>query len=172
MVSKNFRSLPAVNVTFLAICNVTYLPLRHAPGSPKSVTIENQKITRGAQRMEKVSTLSGNFNNLFPRFAKKRADLLNRFLPGWTNDRIDSKLFIPKTRDTKPLRLPRGFKQTDIKTKDGMVKAYQTGKGPMVVFVHGWGGSAQQFFPLMRGLAECGFSSMSFDHLGHGQSEM
>ena len=124
--------------------------------------------------MEKVSTLSGNFNlnNLFPTFAKKRADLLTRFLPGWTNDRIDSKLFIPKTRDTKPLRLPRGFKQTDIKTKDGLVKAYQTGKGPMVVFVHGWGGSAQQFFPLMRGLAQCGFSSMSFDHLGHGQSEM
>jgi len=124
--------------------------------------------------MEKVSVLSGsfNFNNLFPTFAKKKASLLNRFLPGWTNERIDSKLFIPKNRDTRVLRLPRDFSQTDIKTKDGMVKAYQTGRGPTVVFVHGWGGGAQQFFPLMRGLAQCGFSSLAFDHLGHGQSEI
>ena len=124
--------------------------------------------------MEKVSVLSGslNFNTLFPTFAKKKASLLNRFLPGWTNERIDSKLFIPKNRDTKILRLPRNFSQTDIKTKDGVVKAYQTGRGPTVVFVHGWGGGAQQFFPLMRGLAQCGFSSLAFDHLGHGQSEI
>ncbi len=124
--------------------------------------------------MEKVSTLAGgfNFNTLCPTFAKKKADLLTRFLPGWTNNRIDSKLFIPKIKDSKPLRLPRGFTETDIKTSDGRVKAYQTGRGPMVVFVHGWGGSAQQFFPLMRGLAQCGFSSMAFDHLGHGQSDI
>ena len=123
--------------------------------------------------MEKVSTLSGsfNFNTLFPTFAKQKASLLNRFLPGWTNDRIDSKLFIPRNRDSKPVKLPRGFTQSDIKTKDGVVKAFHTGKGPTVVFVHGWGGSAQQFFPLMRGLAQCGFSSVTFDHLGHGQSD-
>ena len=97
--------------------------------------------------MEKVSVLSGgfNFNTLFPTFAKKRASLLNRFLPGWTSDRIDSKLFIPRNRDTKPIRLPRAFTQSDIKTKAGIVKAFHTGKGPTVVFVHGWGGSAQQF---------------------------
>ena len=77
-----------------------------------------------------------------------------------------------KARDAKSIKLPRGFTQTDIKTNDGMVKVYQTGKGPTVVFVHGWGGNAQQFFPLMRGLAQCGFSSIAFDQLGHGQSEM
>jgi len=62
--------------------------------------------------MEKVSVLSGglNFNTLFPTFAKKRATILNRFLPGWTNDRIDSKLFIPKNRDARPIRLrPSSF---------------------------------------------------------------
>ena len=124
--------------------------------------------------MEKVPVLSSGFNinTLFPTFAKKRASLLNRFLPGWTNERIDSKLFIPKNRDNKPLRLPRGFTQNDIKTRDGVVKAYKTGRGPTVVFVHGWGGSAQQFFPLMRGLAQCGFSSLAFDQLGHGQSDI
>jgi len=124
--------------------------------------------------MEKVSSLSGsfNFNNLFPTFAKKKASLMTRLMPGWTNDKIDSMLFVPKAKDARPIKLPRDFNQADIKTNDGIVKAYQTGKGPTVVFVHGWGGSAQQFFPLMRGLAQCGFSSLAFDHLGHGQSEM
>lgn len=41
----------------------------------------------------------------------------------------------------------------------------------MVIFVHGWGGTASQFFPLMRGLSQCGFSALAFDHLGHGQSD-
>ena len=124
--------------------------------------------------MEKVSALSGSFrfNNLFPTFAKKKASLMTRLMPGWTNNKIDSLLFVPKTRDNKPIRLPRGFTEADIKTNDGMIKSYRTGKGPTVVFIHGWGGNAQQFFPLMRGLAQCGFSSVTFDQLGHGQSEI
>jgi len=124
--------------------------------------------------MEKASSITGsiNFNNLFPTFAKKKASLMTRLMPSWTNNKIDSMLFIPKAKDTKQKSLPRGFTQTEIKTNDGMVQAYQTGKGPTIVFVHGWGGSAQQYFPLMRGLAQCGFSSLAFDHLGHGQSEM
>jgi len=80
-------------------------------------------------------------------------------------------LFVPKSTRSKPVRLPRGFEQFIIKTRDGNLQAYQTGKGPTVVFVHGWGGASAQFFPLMRGLARCGFSSLAFDHLGHGLSD-
>lgn len=40
-----------------------------------------------------------------------------------------------------------------------------------MVLVHGWGGGAQQFFSLMRGLANIGYSSLTFDHLGHGLSD-
>ena len=97
--------------------------------------------------------------------------MLGKYLPGWTNDKIDSMLFIPKATDAKEIRLPRGFEQFVIKTGDGDIQAYQTGKGPMVLFVHGWGGGAHQFFPLMRGLAECGFTALAFDHLGHGKSD-
>ena len=77
--------------------------------------------------MEKTSTLTSgiNFNNLFPTFAKKKASLMTRLMPGWTNNKIDSMLFVPKARDNRPLRLPRGFTQTEIKTNDGQVAAYQ-----------------------------------------------
>jgi esterase/lipase len=123
--------------------------------------------------MEKTSSLPGNtnINSLFSFFSRKRSRLLGKFVPGWTNNRIDSMLFIPKATDTKAVRLPRGFSQFVMKTRDGDVQTYQTGKGPTVVFVHGWGGGAHQFFPLMRGLAECGFTSVAFDHLGHGLSD-
>ena len=123
--------------------------------------------------MEKVSSLPGkpNINNLFSFFAKHKAGLMGRLVPGWTNDKIDAMLFTPKATDIKPVRLPRGMNQFVIKTRDGDVQAYQIGKGPTVVFVHGWGGAAQQFFPLMRGLAQCGFSALSFDQLGHGLSD-
>ncbi len=123
--------------------------------------------------MEKTTTLREGlgFSSIFATLKNKKALLLNKLLPGWTNNKIDSMLFVPKARDSKTFRLPRGFTEAEIKTNDGMVKAYSTGKGPTVVFVHGWGGGAHQFFPLMRGLAQCGFSALAFDHLGHGRSE-
>jgi esterase/lipase len=123
--------------------------------------------------MEKASSLpcKPNIGNLFSFFAKHKAGLMGRLVPGWTNDKIDAMLFTPKATDIKPVRLPRGMNQFVIKTRDGDVQAYQIGKGPTVVFVHGWGGAAQQFFPLMRGLAQCGFSALTFDQLGHGLSD-
>lgn len=123
--------------------------------------------------MEKISSLPNisSVGNLFSGLARKKASVLGKFIPGWTNEKIDSMLFIPKASDSKEVRLPRGFEQVVMKTGDGNIQAYQTGRGPMVLFVHGWGGGAHQFFPLMRGLAECGFTALAFDHLGHGKSD-
>lgn len=123
--------------------------------------------------MEKATSLPGNsnINSLFSFFAKKKAGLMGRFVPGWSNNKIDEMLFTPRAADIKAVRLPRGINQSVIKTRDGGTQVYQTGKGPTVVFVHGWGGGAQQFFPLMRGLAQCGFTAISFDQLGHGLSD-
>ena len=123
--------------------------------------------------MEKATLLPGkpNVGNLISFFAKKKAGLMGKFVPGWSSTKIDTMLFTPRATDIKPTRLPRGFDQFVIKSRDGDIQAYQTGNGPTVVFVHGWGGTANQFFPLMRGLALCGFSSLTFDQLGHGLSD-
>lgn len=68
--------------------------------------------------------------------------------------------------------MPKGFRDVTIKTGAGNVHAYSTGSsGPVVLFVHGWGGQAYQFLPLMRGVARCGFTAIAFDHIGHGQSD-
>jgi len=123
--------------------------------------------------MEKATSLPGrtNVGNLFSFITRQKSGLIGKFVPGWTNNKIDAMLFTPKLTDIKPVRLPRGMKQFVFKSRDGDIQAYEIGKGPKVVFVHGWGGAAQQFFPLMRGLAECGFCALAFDQLGHGLSD-
>ncbi len=116
-------------------------------------------------------TSAGGSPSLLRRLARKKDRLLGSLVPGWANSRIDNLLFVHNDRSARPVRIPRGFRQLDIKTSQGKIRAYETGKGPTVVFVHGWGGGANQFFPLMHGLAQCGFKSIAFDQLGHGGSE-
>lgn len=43
-------------------------------------------------------------------------------------------------------------------------------EGPVVLLVHGWGGSAAQMTPLVKPLVESGFQVLAFDALGHGDS--
>jgi esterase/lipase len=121
--------------------------------------------------MEKTSPLPGKPKSLSSFLSKSKARLVGKLSPGRARSQIESMLFTPQTASNKALRLPRGIEQFIIKTADGKLQAYQSGRGPTVVFVHGWDGGAYQFFPLMRGLARCGFSSLAFDHLGHGLSD-
>ena len=95
----------------------------------------------------------------------------NRVAPNWAEGEITSQLYLRNTQQTKKFKLPRGIEQRSIKTPGGEICTYKTGKGPTVVFVHGWGGGAYQFFSLMRGVKECGFTALAFDHLGHQNSE-
>jgi len=123
--------------------------------------------------MEKTTPLSSGVESpsLLARLRKNKDRLLGSLVPGWANSKIDNLLFVHNDKPSRAVRIPRGFRPIEIKTGQGMIRAYETGNGPTVVFVHGWGGSANQFFPLMHGLAQCGFKSIAFDQLGHGESE-
>lgn len=48
--------------------------------------------------------------------------------------------------------------------------AWELGKGPLVVCVHGWAGRAGQFAPLARRLAGLGYRVAALDVTGHGRS--
>jgi len=121
--------------------------------------------------MEKTSPLPGKPKSLSSFFSKNKARLMGKLAPGLAGNQIESMLSKPQAANSKSVRLPRGIEQFIIKTGDGKLQAYRTGRGPTAVFIHGWDGGAYQFFPLMRGLARCGFSSLAFDHLGHGLSD-
>jgi hypothetical protein len=81
--------------------------------------------------------------------------------------KIDSYQFLLNPYQSKDIKVPDNFEKGVIDTPNGKVNFFQTGKGPTIVFVHGWAGGAYQFFSLMRGLRECGFTALAFDHLDH-----
>lgn len=49
-------------------------------------------------------------------------------------------------------------------------RAWSWGSGPLVVFVHGWGGRGVQLAPLARHVAAQGFEAVVFDVTAHGAS--
>ena len=110
-------------------------------------------------------------NNLISLLGNKTSLTRNKLAPGWASNKIESLLLIHKPESNKSAQLPNGFDCFEINTPNGKVQAYQMGSGPNVVFVHGLGGDARQFFLLMRGLSKCGFKTLTFDHLGHGMSD-
>jgi hypothetical protein len=80
----------------------------------------------------------------------RSVDLIrSRVSPKWAERKIDSYLFEPNTQQSKNLQPPKDFEQITFTTTDGNVNLYQAGEGPTIVFVHGWGGGASQFFSLM-----------------------
>ena len=115
--------------------------------------------------MHKLNPLS-----LFRPLIESGELLVSKLVPGWSKNKINELLLIPTNK--APIKVPRGFTTFKMESADGVIQAYHIGKGPTVVFVHGWGGGSNQFFALMKGLAQCGFKSLAFDQLGHGNSEL
>jgi len=80
------------------------------------------------------------------------------------------KLLLTPAR-TKPKNAePSGLIKGEVESKEGRLKTYQLGTGPIWVLTHGWSGSASQFYPLMEHIANRGFTALAYDHPGHGQS--
>jgi len=75
------------------------------------------------------------------------------------------KLFLPKKKSSK---WPKHVIQFYTKTRLGKVKTYKYGEGKCIWLIHGWSGSAYDFWPLMQKLSERGYSTITFDFPGHG----
>ncbi|USD34790.1 MULTISPECIES: alpha/beta hydrolase [Vibrio] len=80
------------------------------------------------------------------------------------------KLLLTPAR-TKPKNVqPEGLVMGEVESKEGPLKTYQLGQGPVWVLTHGWSGTASQFFPLMEHIASQGYTALAYDHPGHGES--
>jgi predicted alpha/beta-fold hydrolase len=51
------------------------------------------------------------------------------------------------------------------------IQGYKWGKGPVVLFVHGWAGRGTQFRKFIEAFTEKGFQAVAFDGPAHGKSE-
>jgi len=101
-------------------------------------------------------------------WTKKSTQALRVLVPSLALKIAKNALFKPKR---KPSNWPKHVKQFDIKTRYGQLNAYRYGEGKCIWLVHGWSGSAFDFWPLMQKLAEQGYSTISFDFPAHGSSQ-
>ena len=85
--------------------------------------------------------------------------------------RTASKLLLTPQRPTREVAAPTGLVQQAIHTGEGTLMSYRLGQGPVWLLMHGWSGSASQFYPLMNHIAAQGFTALAYDHPAHGQSE-
>ena len=94
--------------------------------------------------------------------------LAHRLSPRSTRRRIGKLLLTPARRAAKPA--PAGLQQQRLTVRNGEIRRYSLGEGPALLLIHGWSGAAGQFFPLMEKLAAAGFTAITYDQIGHGNS--
>lgn len=66
--------------------------------------------------------------------------------------------------------IPDDINAQSLASHYGELMTYSIGRGPAILFVHGWSGSGAQFFNLMPYVAKKGYRAFSYDHYKHGHS--
>ncbi|HDZ8856025.1 TPA: alpha/beta fold hydrolase [Aeromonas dhakensis] len=84
--------------------------------------------------------------------------------------RTASKLLLTPQRNQRDDSAPAGLVKQAVHTSEGTLMSYRLGQGPVWLLMHGWSGSAGQFYPLMSHIAAQGFMAIAYDHPAHGHS--
>ncbi|HDX8400383.1 TPA: alpha/beta fold hydrolase [Aeromonas dhakensis] len=84
--------------------------------------------------------------------------------------RTASKLLLTPQRNQRDDSAPAGLAKQALHTSEGTLMSYRLGQGPVWLLMHGWSGSASQFYPLMSHIAAQGFTAIAYDHPAHGHS--
>lgn len=84
--------------------------------------------------------------------------------------RTASKLLLTPQRNQRDDTVPAGLAKQAVHTSEGTLMSYRLGQGPVWLLMHGWSGSASQFYPLMSHIAAQGFTAIAYDHPAHGHS--
>lgn len=115
-----------------------------------------------AARANGVALALGMALNLMSRIAPRRAAaLVNQLV--WCRPRR----LAPRPEEREALAPAERF---EVRLAEHTVRAYAWGQGPVVLLVHGWGGSAAQMAPLACRLAAQGFRAVAYDAPAHGSS--
>lgn len=105
-------------------------------------------------------------------FMRLMFKILTPFLPQIMN-RLAYHLWItpPRTKiSEKEQEFVKSADSRFLTIKDLKIKVWSWGKGPTVLFIHGWGGRGLQVSGFIKSLNNAGFNVMSFDMPAHGQS--
>ena len=119
---------------------------------------------------------SGAHSSLSPRERVSRGLMAAIFrLGGWllpaTTVRLARRFLSTPCRLTNQEALPGEYQQFTLDTSAGGLVVHSAGRGPVVLFSHGWSGNAAQFKPLMQQVVNAGYQAVALDHYRHGESD-
>ncbi len=91
----------------------------------------------------------------------------------WVQNFIRTNYFVPRSyrlsnEENTFLRAAESFR---INVNDQNIVCWKWGSGPAIVFVHGWNGRGIQFQNFIRAALVRGYSAITFDGPGHGDSD-
>jgi esterase/lipase len=107
------------------------------------------------------------------RLTRRMFQILTPIMPG-IMDRYAYNLWITPTRVHPPDREFPYMEQAEASyiIANGLkIRVWSWGKGPTVLFIHGWGGRGTQISCYIDDLLKAGFQVMSLDLPAHGQSD-
>ena len=127
-----------------------------------------------AIRFRKLKKISTNVRiNYFMQLATRTMlNLYWNISPSMAKRLVKKHFFKPadyRTTTAEKRILGNGSKfQIDI--HDKTIQGWKWGKGPGILFVHGWNGRGIQFYRFFQSLRRAGFAIITFDAPGHGES--
>jgi pimeloyl-ACP methyl ester carboxylesterase len=101
-----------------------------------------------------------------PRLVTRGVQVATRWFPNWTARWLVRQFLTPRAR-LRPLDLT-GARQVLLRVGSHSFRLGLWGRGPLVLLVHGWAGSGEQFRLLREQLVGAGFTAASFDAPAHG----
>jgi len=84
--------------------------------------------------------------------------------------RLAHRLFFSPPRFRGEARAPEGARHMLIEVEGVRVAAWRCGQGPLVLLMHGWGGSSTQIAAMAPALLARGFSVVALDAPAHGRT--
>jgi pimeloyl-ACP methyl ester carboxylesterase len=127
-----------------------------------------------AQTIKKVNFKSTNVRTIKwrRRSAYLGLQILGRIAPQYTRQTITQQFFSPTAYVTTPLEnltLKNGQRFL-LRVHDKSLHGWQWGRGPKILFVHGWNGRGIQFLPFFESVIEAGCAVLAVDGPAHGDS--
>ena len=97
---------------------------------------------------------------------------LHLLAPPFARFLVKKLFFVPKSYPLSDGEKEMGSRAEKFTFRSGTntLQGYGWGKGPAVVFIHGWAGRGLQCHSHVKALVDAGFSVYAFDHVGHGRS--
>ncbi len=96
-----------------------------------------------------------------------------RVAPRWTRRKVQERFFAPRAYNANVVErrwLTRAI-PFHLKVHEAQIHAWQWGRGPAVLLVHGWNGRGVQLHQFIAPLLDAGYAVVAMDGPAHGASE-